>query len=101
MLCPVCGYPKCECLRCADMRRGLRTAKTGHACWLAGKAGRAPRTGHKETEEQAQQRTDAWAACGCETDVPTWLGACYGWPSGEEGAAENLAAEHCRAEAPH
>jgi hypothetical protein len=86
MLCLICGYPKCECLRCGAMQRGSRTPTTSHTCWLAGKTGRAPRRGRQETEEEAQRRADAWAACGCETDVPIWVGARYGWP---EEAAED------------
>ena len=86
LLCPICGYPKCPCARCAAMRRGRRTAKTGHSCWLSGKLGRTPqKKGWSETEGEAAIRIAQWAEQGViAEDLPLFKDGYYSWPSFSE-----------------
>ena len=85
VLCGVCGYPCCECLRCESIRRGQKSSKSSHSCWLAGRLGRVPKGGFVEDEEQLNVRAAAWAERGVAHDeVPVFHGGFYAWRTQDE-----------------
>jgi len=80
LTCPVCGYPRCSCVRCDHLRKGIRTSTRSHVCWMAGQLGRISRAGPRETEAQRAARTAAWLALGFDAEeVPFWTGNAFGW----------------------
>jgi hypothetical protein len=71
LLCSFCGYPSCPCAKCISKGRS-------HICWLKGKAGKPPRSGHVEREGQEGDMLSAWAAHGIES-VPSYKAGKYSW----------------------
>ena len=81
-LCPMCGYPSCDCFRCDAMRRGVKSCKSGHSCWLTRRLGRVPKGGVVEDEEQLAARAAKWAehAVACD-EIPKFHDGRYSWPT--------------------
>jgi hypothetical protein len=72
LLCIVCGYPACQCNKCACVARGGKGKGAGskHCCWLGGRRkGKYARNDADETEQQLEARLQAWRTFGV-SDVP-------------------------------
>jgi hypothetical protein len=72
LLCTTCGYPACQCSKCACVARGGKGKGAGskHCCWLGGRRkGKHAKNSADETEQQFEARLQAWTTFGVD-DAP-------------------------------
>ena len=81
LLCKICGYPNCKCVRCSLLAQGkpCSSSKQHVECWLAGRTpGKKSKNWIAEAPDQLQARADAWAACGIY-DLPVFQDGKFAW----------------------